>query len=94
MIYEAAIWHHDFPTEPIESFAELDGNRWELRKVERFANGRLQYADAHRQCGDTFLSSEALPTLLQINSDPEFTARSISVDKFEALWHQAVKTNV
>jgi len=34
----------------------------------------------------TSLSWEPIPSLVQINEQPEFTARDITVDEFETIW--------
>jgi hypothetical protein len=44
---------------PVVLYSELDDNRFEVRKVEVFRDGRLGYADAVRSSGGTGLGLEA-----------------------------------
>ncbi len=90
MLYQAVRWHHNSPTDPVEIVSELDSDLNEVRKVERFADGRLQFADANRAVGDTFLGLEPWPPIAEIAADPEFAPRVIDASEFEALWREAV----
>ena len=63
MNYICVQWHHENQEDPIELYSELDDNREEIRKVEVFRDGHMQFADEHSQAGDTFLSVEPIPSL-------------------------------
>ncbi|WP_181138938.1 DUF6881 domain-containing protein [Streptomyces sp. Ru72] len=43
--YLKVIWHHDFPDEPVGILSEVGEDRYEVRKVEVFRGGRLDWAD-------------------------------------------------
>lgn len=81
-------WVHDFPDEPVDLYSELDGDRYELRKVYLFRDGRGEAAGPGLEMGSTFLSSEPYPPLEEIAADPQFEPREIAQDEFEALWRR------
>jgi hypothetical protein len=53
-------WHHEFADEPVTIYEEVDDARFEIRKVHRFADGRLIRADRIQPERTTSLSWEAL----------------------------------
>lgn len=44
VIYMDVTWHHDDPAYPVRLVSELNGNRWELRKLEFYSDGRVGVA--------------------------------------------------
>ena len=44
MQYIRVRWNHDRSDEPVELWSELDGESWEVRKVEVFPDGHLGFA--------------------------------------------------
>jgi hypothetical protein len=66
-----------------------DDERWELRKVEVYADGLHDWAEGERSTGTARLSDQALPSFEEIALQPEFTAREISREEFEAVWRKA-----
>ncbi len=90
MTYLKVLWNHDFPLEPVELFSELDVERYEVRKVERFKNGRLQFADSERSTGDTWLGETPLPPAESIAQDADFIVCPLQAEEFEQLWQSAV----
>ena len=90
MHYLRVIWLHDDPDEPVELFSELNDDRWEVRKVERFRNGFVGFADASSFVGDTRLGLEPMPPLDEIDCHPEFQAEEIGPEAFEVAWIQAL----
>jgi hypothetical protein len=84
----AVRWHHSFPDEPVDLYSELDENRFELRKVEAFADGRMSYAGLDSNAGDTELGTLFVPPLSEIASE-EFAPREIDASEFESIWHAA-----
>ena len=96
MEYIKVKWIHSHPDEPAILYSELDENRWEIRKVEVFADGRVGFADSTEVTPSTKtkLSLKPLPTIEEIASDPQFQPVSITKDEFEAVWstgrHRAV----
>ncbi|QDU43438.1 hypothetical protein Mal52_19120 [Symmachiella dynata] len=81
-------WVHDFATEPVMLYSELDDEMWELRKVEVFRNGTAGCADQNGRTGDTKLSKEPLPSIEEIGADPQFKPVEIGADEFEKIWTQ------
>jgi Domain of unknown function (DUF6881) len=79
-------WKHSFSTEPVLLYSELDGERWETRKVEVFTDGRRDFASASETSGNTRLSKEPLPALEEIASDPQFEPVEITRTEFEEVW--------
>jgi hypothetical protein len=86
MRYIHVRWVHENPEYPVDLYSELDGDSWEVRKVEVFADGRLGYADAEESSGPTGLGLEPVPPLEEIARDPEFVPREIARSEFERLW--------
>jgi hypothetical protein len=81
-------WLHSHPDEPILLYSELDKDRWETRKVEVFADGRIGFASETEATPvtKTKLSLEPLPTLDEIALDPQFQPVEISKEEFEKVW--------
>lgn len=50
-------WLHSNPNYPIELLSELDNERNEVRKVEIFADGRMQFANSVAHTLDTVACS-------------------------------------
>ena len=83
-------WDSDPATDPVVIYYEIDSDRWEVRKVDEFADGTLQWADATHSDGSTWLATEnRLPPLSEINAQPVFAAAAISAAEFERLWRAA-----
>lgn len=79
-------WNHVLADEPVELWSELDPARFEVRKVEVWADGRVGYAARGEQAGGTALGTEAVPPLNVIAADAEFRPESITHEAFEAKW--------
>ena len=86
MIYIKVRWIHDHPNYPVMLYSELDGSRWEVRKVEVFADGQCGYASVTEQHGSTRLGVEPFPDLSEIGQDPEFEPAVILAEEFEEIW--------
>lgn len=69
--------------------SELDGARYEVRKVHDFADGRLERADRVTDA-TTSLSWVATPSVAEIESHEEFEVRPLTADEFEDHWRQAL----
>lgn len=87
-------WLHSLPTEPVELYSELDASRWELRKVEVFADGAITYADQTQQTGTTGLGLVPPPPLLEIAKNPAFVPIEIDNTEFERVWRLAANTRL
>lgn len=83
--YLRVVWHHDFEDEPILLLSEVVDGR-EVRKVERFRDGRVQFAGPDGASGDTMLSETLMPLPHEIAQDPEFSVVPTSAEEFEAEW--------
>jgi len=91
MTHIVVTWHHENPDEPVELFSELDDERFEVRKVEVFRDGRKCFADASANSGNTALGIVPVPPLDEIASDRQFTPRTITKEEFEATWVTATR---
>ena len=84
-------WIHPFRDEPRWLYSELDAERWEVRKVEQFPDGRLGFADADSSSGDTRLGEVQVPSLAEIGAISEFRPAEITKAEFEAIWRRATR---
>ena len=85
------LWLHDDPEEPVELWSELDADRYEVRKVDIWADGRVGYAEGDVEAGGTVLGEKPVPPLTEINTDPQFIAQEVSRDTFERRWREVVE---
>ena len=86
MNYIKVRWIHDDQNEPILLYSELDSDRWEVRKVEIFADGRIGHAGERGSVGDSGLSETPIPVLEKIALDPQFQPVEITKEEFEKVW--------
>lgn len=89
MTYLKVRWYHHYDDEPIEIYSELSLTRWELRKIEVFADGTMLCADRNQHYGTCDLSLEPIPAIDAINEDTQFYAVAISRELFEQIWLQS-----
>lgn len=89
MTYLKVKWIHATSYRPVFIYSELDDERWELRKVEIFPDGRMLYADPEVEFEETGLSTMSYPSLEEIAADPEFEPEVISKVEFEKIWAMA-----
>ena len=89
MRYLHVIWHHDDSDDPVELYSELDAGSWEIRKIERFRDGTLGWADARESSTQTRLGLEPVPSVAEINQSSEFSASEIDQQEFAAVWISA-----
>jgi len=80
------LWLHTHSEEPFRLVSELDDQRHEIRKLEFFANGLVGCATEETETQTTGLSTVPVPSLEEINEDPQFRGTSIEKEAFEALW--------
>lgn len=88
MNYIKVKWIHSLPQEPVWLYSELDEERWEIRKIEIYADGSLGYADATRAHGSTRLGECPIPPLTEISCDHQFEAVEITDKEFDDIWSQ------
>ena len=89
MTYLKVKWIHAYPDQPVLIYSELDHERWELRKVEIFSDGRIWYADADVEFEETGLSTMPYPSFEEIATNPKYDAKVISKAEFEKIWAMA-----
>ena len=82
-------WRHEADDEPVVLWSELDASSLEVRKVDEFRDGRLEYADSNRAAGSTFLADGPFPSIQEINGMGPFLAQPISAAEFERVWERA-----
>ncbi|OTQ70169.1 MULTISPECIES: hypothetical protein [unclassified Gilliamella] len=90
MTYIKVHWIHKNKDEPIELYSELDEDRYETKKVEIFIDDTAGYAEENQSYGETLLGKCPIPSLEDINSNPEFKAKSITKEEFFAIWNKYV----
>ena len=86
MEYIDVLWKHQNNEDPVRLVSELGEDRFELRKLEFFADGTVDAASSERGTERTRLGLVAAPPLEEINQDQQFEGSIISRDEFEALW--------
>lgn len=86
MAYIRVSWRHEFIEEPVDLWSELDSDRFEVRKLEIYRDGRVSYASAVEYSGDTRLGVEPIPSVQDINRDPQFVAREVNKGDFDRVW--------
>jgi hypothetical protein len=67
-------------------YSELDDDRWEIRKVEIFADGTCGWAGSNEANGPTRLGEAPVPSVAKIAADPEFDPVEIERGEFEEVW--------
>ncbi len=89
--YVRVRWLHSLPDEPVDLWSELDADRFETRKVEIWASGKVGYAGLGQEIGSTRLGLEPLPSEAEIERDPQFKPQQVSAEDFEQVWSQNVR---
>ncbi len=87
-------WKHTQADDPVMLYSELDVDRWEVRKVEVFADGRMTYADGRGASGDTRLGEVQVPPVDEIAKNTEFAPVVISREEFETVWEKAADADL
>ncbi len=83
-------WIHAFSLEPVCICSEMNSDRRETRKVEIYVDGRMGFSDGANSVGGSTLSTEPLPSLQEIATDPQFVPVEISQEEFEKIWATAL----
>ncbi len=95
MTYILVRWKHEHADSPVLLYSELDGERWEVRKVEVFADGRRGWASTDHEEGGTRLGQVPVPDLETIaaasDSHDGFEPVEISAAEFEVVWGRATR---
>ncbi|WP_216893588.1 DUF6881 domain-containing protein [Nocardia alni] len=82
-------WHHDFDDEPVDLFSEIGDDDYEVRKVDVYRDGHMEWADATHETATIELGQAPTPAPEEIDADAEFTAVRIEVAEFETMWSAA-----
>jgi hypothetical protein len=90
-LYIRVCWLHSSSDEPVDLWSELDADRYEVRKVEIWSEGRMGYASGAAEIGGTWLGKVPVPSLNEINLDPQFQAQMVTKADFDARWLQALE---
>lgn len=86
-------WIHSLNENPVRLVSEIDSDNFEIRKLEFYRNGQVDFSDADRQSGSARLGIAEVPNISEINSQPEFYGSEINSNEFERLWQQYVPSN-
>jgi hypothetical protein len=89
MNYLKVRWIHEYPNEPTLLYSEIDAKRYEVRKVEVFADGSKSFASMEESCGDTILSELPLPPDDEIAANGQFVIEGCDARDFERVWSGA-----
>jgi len=79
-------WLHEFADEPIDLWTEIDADRYEVRKLEFFRDGRVGYAGPEGDALGTRLGIEPIPPLNEIVADRQFVPEEVAKEAFEERW--------
>lgn len=83
-------WLHTDTPYPILIYAELNKDRYEVRKIEAFLDGHMQTAPPDDEAGGTGLAWEPWPSLEEIGADSQFEPKVITKEEFERVWTRAI----
>jgi len=83
------VWVSAPEDEPVDWFDELDALRWSIRCVRRFRDGSLRACSYATSDWRDQMPEAPIPSLEEINGNPEFRAKEITKEEFEILWEEA-----
>ena len=89
-VYIKVKWFHDFPSEPVELYSEIDDGEWENRKVEIYRDGHADWASKDASRGTSMLSETKFPSLEEIAQQSEFSPCEITYEEFSNVWSTAL----
>jgi hypothetical protein len=90
MNYLKVRWLHAHAADPVLLFSELDVDRYESRKIEVFADGRMGFAGEEGARAGTILGEQPVPPVSEIVADPQFVVEPVDEREFEAAWRTAI----
>jgi len=88
MEYIDVAWRHENPDYPVRLVSELNDQRFEVRKLEFFADGTVGFASEDCSVRGTELGTVAVPPLDEINAESQFHGLSVDRASFEELWRR------
>jgi hypothetical protein len=86
MKYIDVKWKNKDINYPIRLVSEIGLDGFEIRKLEFFENGSVQFASSNSYSSNTRLGEKTIPDILDINNEKEFDAIEITKVEFENLW--------
>ncbi|GGX11719.1 DUF6881 domain-containing protein [Undibacterium macrobrachii] len=86
MRYFQVDWIHEDEDYPISIIAEIDGEGWEVRKIELFRDGHKGFAENIEDVGETMLGEKPWPGIEVIASDSQFNVKELVRSEFESEW--------
>jgi hypothetical protein len=89
MTYEKLRWLQNLPGLPVLIFSEVDEARWEVRRIEVFADGTMRYADRDTPHDANTGLSEVQMSTGRSAGNPEFVFETIDADGFDKAWQAA-----
>lgn len=92
MKYLKVKWLHQDANEPMLLISELDDQRYEVRKVEVFADGRKGVASSAGSFGGTDLGELAVPSDEEIAQDCQSVIEPTTAAEFETVWRNATRS--
>ena len=84
-------WYHEDNEYPRRLVSEIGTDRYELRKLEFYENGKVGYATKDESVFNTLLGEAPVPSIEEINSNSQFSAKYICSDEFEKIWESNVQ---
>jgi hypothetical protein len=81
-------WIHEFETEPVLMYIELNNIGLETRKVEIYKDDSSGFASADNNFGGTSLSSMPIPESDLTKIDPQFIVKFITKNEFNSIWKE------
>ncbi len=86
MKYLYVKWIHKNSGDPVHLYSELDDERYEMRKVEVYADGRRGFANSEEEVGGTALGQLPVPSIAEIAEQKEFEPKEIPAEEFQRIW--------
>lgn len=83
-------WKNSPAGSPVEFYSELDGLRYETRKVEVFHGDKYGFASKTNKSSGTQLGVIPVPPLSEISSQSEFDIKPITKEEFELVWDKSI----
>ena len=89
MMYVRIDWTHDYDSEPIAIYSEINHEGYEVRKIELYRDGQVGFAQGEIEYNGAGLSEKTFPPLDELNSQDEWDetrAELIHKEDFERVW--------
>jgi hypothetical protein len=82
-------WHHEFVNEPVLLYSEVADDGTQTRTIEIYRDGHADYVDATSNTRSTVLKESVMPSVEEIDDQPEFTSVDITDEAVEEACAQA-----